>query len=186
MPREILVDWTTPAGGGYRSVYMFGMVSDVEDQRIALGNMLESIDGYLSSSTTWTIETSGRELSDSTGTLTGTWGESTPQTGTGGVSAYAISDASQALLRWDTGHIVGGRYLKGRTYIPGVAIDQVVDGNLQAATAAAFASAAQQLINDAVQMGVWKRPTSGTGGVWWAADTGTCWNEFAVLRRRRN
>lgn len=185
MPREILVDYTTPAGGGFRSVFMFGTASSVASQRIGLRNMLQAIDNYCSSSMTWTIETSGRELTDATGTLTGTWSEPTAYTGVGAVGAFPVADATQALVRWYTDHIINGRFLRGRTYIPGIAVSNIDGGNLAPGAVTGIGSAAQQLINDAVQVGVWHRPVAGSGGQWWAADTADCWNEFAVLRRRR-
>lgn len=185
MPREIVVDWTTASGGGKNSVFMFGTVSTAADQRIALRNFLQSVDNLLTPANTWSIRQTGREVDPATGTLTGTWTDGTSYTGAGAVAGEPVPDASQILIRWSTGHIVGGRFLQGRTFIPGCVVGNIDDGNLSSAAVTVAANAANQLILDAAQMGVWHRPTSGSGGVWWAADEASCWNELAVLRRRR-
>lgn len=185
MPREIVVDWTTASGGGKASVFMFGTSSTIATQRVGLRNFLQSVDNLLTPANTWSIRTTGRELDNATGALTGTWTDGTTYTGAGAVTGEPVPDASQILIRWKTDHIVGGRFLQGRTFIPGCVVGNIDDGNLSAAAVTVAANAAAQLIADAVQVGVWHRPTSGSGGVWWAADSGTAWNELAVLRRRR-
>lgn len=185
MPREILVDWTTAAGSASRSVMMFGLVSSVADQRLALKAFLDNIKSQLDNGVAWTIETSGRELDDATGALTGVWSEATPSAGVGVVNGEPVSDATQALMQWRTDHIVGGRFLQGRTFIPGLSTTHLSNGNLSSTAIAAWTTAGQILCDAAVQFGVWHRPTLGAGGVFWAADTAAAWGELAVLRRRR-
>lgn len=185
MPREIVVDWTTAAGGGRASVFMFGTVSTIADQRASLNAFQQSIDNLLTPDNTWSIRTSGRELDDATGALTGTWTDGTTYTGVGAVAGEPVPDASQILIRWRTDHIVGGRFLQGRTFIPGCVVGNIENGNLSSAAQTVAAGAAQALVDSADQLGVWHRPSSGSGGVFWAADSGTVWSELAVLRRRR-
>jgi hypothetical protein len=185
VPREILVDWSTASGAGKVSVLWFGLSSAVADQRTALATMLGSVDGGLDTSVTWAIRNTGREVDDATGGLTGVWSDAASHTGTGGVPGEPVADATMMLMRWHTDHIVAGRFLQGRTFIPGLAVSNTQDGNLSSAQVANMASFGQTLIDASVQVGVWHRPTSGSGGVFWAADTATVWEELAVLRRRR-
>ena len=186
MPREILVDWNTDAGTGLVSVFMFLTPTAVADQRAALNTFLGTIDAGLANTIGWVIRTSGREMDDASGNLTGVWGHSTAYTGAGGGTGEPVPDASQALFRWATDHIVNGRFLKGRTFIPGVVAAAVVNGNMAAGTQNDFTAAGQALIDDAVQLAVWHRPVAGAGGVAWTADTCSVWSELAVLRRRRH
>lgn len=186
MPREILIDWTTPSGSDHRSVMMFGQVSTAAEQRTALYAFLSTIKSQLEDSTSFTIETAGRELDDATGALTGVWSEGTSYTGVGVVSGQVVADSTQALMQWRTDHIVGSRFLQGRTFIPGLSASHLSNGNLDSTTITAWQAAGQALIDDAVQFGVWHRPTSGSGGVFWAADTASVWGELAVLRKRRS
>lgn len=185
MPREILVDWTTPAGGGFRTVLFFGLGNPVADQRADIGTLLGTIDNLLDSNTLWTVETSGRELDDATGSLTGVWSDSIATNGAGMLAGQCVPDAAQVLLRWTTDTIVNGRFVKGHSFIPGLSTANILEGNLAAATVTTIQGAVNAFVADANAFGVWHRPVGGAGGVFVECDTGSVWPEFAVLRRRR-
>jgi hypothetical protein len=185
MPREIIVDWTTPSGSGKASVLYFLTATSVASQRAALSTFIEAIQAVQSSQCAYTIRTVGRELSDATGALTGAWSEPTAYTGTGNLAQEPLPDASQALIRWSTNHIVGSRFLQGRTFIPCLTTNGVDDGNVLAATRTTIQNAANALVAAAVQFAIWHRPVGGAGGVAWAVDVAAAQSEFAVLRRRR-
>jgi hypothetical protein len=186
MPREILVDWTTASGAGKVSVFWFLTPTAVASQRAALAACLGNVDGVLDNSTSWTIRTAGREVNDATGVLTGVWSDGTSYTGTGARTVEPLADASQLLIQWRTDHIVEGRFLQGRTYIPGLSTEYVTSGNVSPDTVTALGVVVQDLVDAAVQLCVWHRPQEDSLGVAWAVDTATVWNELAVLRRRRN
>jgi len=186
VPREIIVDWTTIAGGGRVSVFFFTDGNPIASQRTALATFLGSVDGFLHSSTTWVIRTSGRELDDATGALTGTWTAVTGHGGIGGGSTGPIPDASQVLVRWKTSAIVAGRFLQGRTFLPGLDRANLTDGNLTSSVQTSMSSDAQGLASAGVGLSVWHRPVLGAGGQREDADLGTVWSELAVLRRRRS
>nr|CRY97804.1 hypothetical protein [uncultured prokaryote] len=185
MVREILVDWTGPGAGDKVSVFHFIEATPVADQRSALAAFLNACDAELTTTTTWTIRQEGRELDTATGALVGAWTDSTPHTGSGGNGTAVVADATQVLIRWNTGNIVGGRFLKGRTFLPGLATIEVNGGNLNPAARTTFLNAAAAFIAAAVQVAVWHRPQSGSGGAVWAVETADVWSELAVLRRRR-
>jgi len=185
MPREILVDWTTASGAGKVSVFHFIEATAVASQRDALADFLGAVDGFLDESVTWTIRTAGREMTAATGALSGAWVEGTAYTGTGAGTVEPAADATQVLVRWLTDHIVGTRFLQGRTFIPGVATSQLIGGNLNPTAVTAIQAAGEALIGAAVQLAVWHRPVDSLGGVQWAADTCVVSSELAVLRRRR-
>ena len=46
MVREIITDWTTPAGGGFVSVMYFDPTILVETQRAALGSLWSAIGAH--------------------------------------------------------------------------------------------------------------------------------------------
>lgn len=185
MPREITVDWTTDAGSGFVSVFNFNAGVAVATQRSALNTFLGAIDGALDSGTTWTVATAGREWDATTGGLTGAWTHTTPYTGVGGVAGQAVPDAIQILFRWGTSTIVNGRFLSGRTYIPGCAAINQDDGNMEESLRAAIEANGQTFAGSSATPVVWHRPVSGSGGQEVQMQTCSVWSEFAVLRKRR-
>jgi len=185
MPREIIVDWETPSGSGKASVFNFLTATSVDAQRAALATFIEALQTIQSSQCSYTIRTVGRELLDATGALTGAWSEPTAYTGTGSLAQEPLPDASQALVRWQTDHIVGTRFLQGRTFIPCLTTNGVDDGDVSAAAVTVIQDAADALVAAAVQLAVWHRPVASAGGVAWAVDSAAAQTEFAVLRRRR-
>ena len=183
--REILVDWTTISGSGKVSVFHFLSGIAVASQRTALNAFLTTVKASLDSSAVYTIRGDGRELDVVTGALTGSWSETSSKTGAGGGGGEPVNDAAQALIRWKCATIINGRFLQGRTFIPGVASSNEENGDLKASAATAFQGAANTFIASAAGVGVWHRPVLGSGGFLDAVSTATVWNEFAVLRRRR-
>jgi hypothetical protein len=185
MPREILTDWTTPAGSGFRTVTFWDSAVSVTAQRQQWQDFLTAINTVLDNGTTWTIRTTGRDLDNTTGTLTDEWSDGTAQTGGGAGSGETVPDASQILVRWGTSAIVNGRFVRGRTFIPGCQVAGLVSGNLSAANVAAITAAAEASLVSNDGFGVWHRPVAGAGGSFHLATSGTCWSELAVLRQRR-
>jgi hypothetical protein len=185
MPREIITDWTTPAGSGFVSVNYWILGLSVADQRQDWQDFLEACATTLDDGTSWNIRPVGRELNDVTGTLEDEWNEPTDQSGTGANSGDAVPDASQVLVRWNTSQIVGGRFLRGRTFLPGASTAAVDEGNVLPANVLAITTAANLLVAAAGGPGVWHRPVNGAGGEFHVATSGQCWSEFAVLRQRR-
>ena len=184
--REILTTWTTPSGGGHTTVMYLDDAVPIAPQRAGLATFFGAVDGLLDTSVSWTIATDGREIDETSGTLTGAWSDATAQTGSGASSGQAVPDAAQILFRWATNSVVNGRFVKGHTYVPGLSSTFVSDGNIAAAQVTTLTTAAAALVaNTAVNLGVWHRPTGGSGGNWLTATGGTVWSEFAVLRRRR-
>lgn len=185
MPREVLVEWTTPAGSDHRSVFYFDLAQAIGAQRLALSTFLTAVKASLSNQVSYKIQDAGRELSDSTGTLTGAWSTGITYTGTGSSATQPVADTSQLLFRWSTSTIVGGRFLKGRTFIPGFFVGGLLAGNVTAAQVTGLSTAANTFANDASDPVVWHRPVLGAGGQAVPMTGGSLWSEIAVLRRRR-
>lgn len=184
--REILVDWTTAAGSGRVSVFHFNTSTPVGTQRDALRIFLDACSTTLAASTTWTIRTSGRELDEVTGTLVGEWVDTSPETGGGAAgNGSVLADATQVLVRWNTNTIARGRFVKGRTYLPGIFRNVSENGNVYVASVTAVGNAAQFLVDSGAGLVVWHRPVNRAGGRIAPVTQGSCWSEFAVQRRRR-
>lgn len=185
MPREIEVNWTTSNGAGKVSVMYFNAAIAVATQRTALQTFLSGIMGAIDSGTSYTIATAGREWDSNTGALTGAWTEASAKTGVGTVGGEPVPDAIQILFRWGTGAIANGRFVAGRTFIPGCARVNDLDGNLDNAIAASIQTTGQAFATSGATPVVWHRPVSGSGGSEHQMNSCNVWREFAVLRRRR-
>ena len=187
MGREILVNWTTASGGGKVSVLNFHDTSSVVAQRAAINTFYDALASVLSNQVSWSIAQSGREFNNATGALTGEWSDSTNHVGAGSNTGQSVADASQVLIRWNSGVVVGGRFVKGRTYIPGLSVANLSSGNLSSSANTVFANAAAAfLATSGVEFAVYHRPVNGAGGQLLAAESATVWNELAVLLRRRS
>jgi hypothetical protein len=186
MPREIITDWTTPSGSDFVTVTFWHTTPAVADQRQAWADFLDTCATSLDDNVSWNIRTVGREMDDVTGALTDAWGDATVQSGGGANSGDVVPDASQILVRWNTSTIINSRFVRGRNFIPGASTAAVDEGNLLAANILAISNGAAALIASANAFGVWHRPVSGAGGDFSVATTASVWQEFAVLRQRRN
>lgn len=185
--REVIVDWTTLSGPGKVSVFHFAAPTvSVATQRAALGTMLMIIDSNLVEETEWSIRTEGRILESTTGELTGSWTDATVREGAGGASGNSVTDPTQVLLRWRTGQIRNGRFLIGRTFIPGLNEGYTTGGNIAPGILTTWGAAMSTFVGSASGFGVWGKPSGTAGaGVFHEATGSQVWSEAAVLRRRR-
>lgn len=182
---QVIVNWIGPGHSPKVSIFFSDADGDVAAFRNNLSVMLNAIAAYQSNQYSFRIDTSGDTFDEASGALIGSWTDSTLQSGTGLYSGQPMPDAAQVLLRWTTGQIVNGRRLRGRTYVPGIAMDTTVNGNLNDGTVAIMSGLANDFVDSTTPPRIWHRPTGGTGGVATAATGASCWSEFAVLRRRR-
>lgn len=184
--QEVLIDWSAENARPGLSVMYFKSTANIATVRAALDTMFTSLAGRLDSLTTGTVRTAGKIIDETTGTLTGFWNEPTAATWVGTVSGQPVGNPSQALMRWRTNNVVGGRLLQGRTYIPGLAQGSMDAGQLSAATVTAFQTAQATFLGSIPgDMVIWHRPNGGAPGSFFAVDSGATWNELAVQRRRR-
>jgi hypothetical protein len=101
--------------------------------------------------------------------------------GTGG--AVQVPQASMVLVQWRTGNFVGGREIRGRTFIPGL-ISGALTNNGELATAAQSDILAHSttLADFAAPSMVVYSPTNGAQAT---VASASVWTEMAVMRSRR-
>lgn len=192
--REIRTAWTGPQGLSMLTVMYFEAPSvTVATQRAALSVFWQAVRADISSQYTYTIETAGRIIEDSSGELVGSWSEPTPYSAPGSAAGQPVPDASQVLLRWGTGQVVNGRFLKGRTFVPGLAVNFTSNGNVTPAVAAGIDTAQLAFVGAGSGFSVWQRPRPSSPehpiyrpGQSRPVTSGTCWRELATQRNRRN
>lgn len=183
--REVIITWTAAGGAGGVTVLNYGTGGLVADDRLALWTFLDTVKAQFSNTTSWAIATEGRIFDDATGTLTGQWVDTTPRTGIGTSASAPVANATQLLIRWRTGHIVNGRFLQGRTFLPGIQSGALAGGQVVAGTQTAFNNALTTLVASGNTPDVWHRP-SGSPGIVRNVTSASVWSEFAILRRRRS
>lgn len=108
----------------------------------------------------------------------------TPVTGTGAASQTILPPALNALCQWRTGTYVNSREVRGRTFIPGLTINQLgTNGSLTTSFIASMQTIVNALISaSGPDFAVWDRTHAGIVPV----TTGTPWASWAVLRSRRD
>lgn len=182
---EVITDINTGFGNDGQSVLYFAEDSDPAPARAAILAFWEFIENSVQALTSITVRQEGRILDPVTGNLTGFW-SSPNAVGAQMAGAGAPSpDASQALVRWRTGNIVGNRVVQGRMFIPQIVQDRVVGGNLAPAAVSEISVAAATLAANAADLVIWSRPTPERPGEMSSVTSSSVWTEMAVLRRRR-
>lgn len=151
MPGEYRLVWSTPGGGtGYSVFHTVPPTSAAEAQSAAdaFHTFAATILSYMPNEVSIVGDTEYRILNDVTGALTGVF---TVSGGTGGSGSDTANynRAAGARIDWGTNSIVGGRRLRGRTYIVPLGTGAFdTNGLVSPAGSAALANAGANLIVD--------------------------------------
>lgn len=183
---EVTTSWTIPSGIATKSVMYFADGSDLATCRERIWGSFNGFMDSIASGVSFSVDPEARVLNPATGVLLGLVSDATPRTASGTGAARPVADATQVLLRWFTGQVIGGRFVQGRTYIPGLDANLLTGGNLSSGAQADFAAGALAVITPSVGFGVWHRPKNGAGGQLVQCTSVGVNAELAVLRRRRN
>lgn len=165
------------------TAYMSALGSGtVQQAATAVGNFWGAADSLMEVSVSWTMLADVEALDPATGQVTGV-SQVTPPTGGGVAATTGLPVATQALVRWRTGVYIGGREVRGRWFIPGLATSANNDGAPSSTVLSTLNTAASTLISDPnSELCMWSRKN----GQVEAVTSGTTWSQFAVLRSRRD
>lgn len=102
-----------------------------------------------------------------------------------------LPKATQGLLRARTSEFVAGRRVQGRVFIPALANDAQLGGVPSSGFMTALATAGAALVTDTnpgQAWSIWHRPSSvgASDGSLHPVTSTSVWNQFAVLRSRRD
>lgn len=146
----------------------------------ATGTFWGAVDAFMDSECSWATESEVAVLTTA-GVLEGILA-TTPATGTGAVGGSAVPKVANGLIRWITPAFIGGRRLRGRTFVPNLSTGSLNNGIVAAATVTGLNAAAAAFIADATTtLAVWSKTSSTAANV----ATASTWTEFASLRSRR-
>lgn len=183
--REWIIQWTGPGSTPKLSVLYADNSFTAADQAGAINTLLLAYKPYMNVLYSAQTRAAIRLVDSDTGELVGldTFTPAPPVTGSS--SGQPVADSSQVLLRWATGQIVNGRFVQGRTFLPGLGVGNLNSGNVAPAVVTAMSTAAQAFALSTAGFGVWHRPKDDALGDHFLLQGGSCWNEVAVQRGRR-
>ena len=171
-------------GSGFLQMYFTNVVGEAGATQTAVGQFWQGLTELLHTDLTGQILAEQDLVEDTTGQIVGT--ENTGADTTivfNGAGEFAPS-ATQMLCRWRTDTFIAGRRLQGRSFIPG--ITEAMGSSVPGTTAISTLNAeAASLISDTSTSGplrVFSR-THLTSAV---VTSGSAWNQYAVLRSRRD
>lgn len=178
--RVLWQNW--PGSPGYTNHYVGSNVL----AQTALRTFYDGIKALIPSGLTIQVPSTGDQVNEATGQITGVWtgAVQTVVTGTA-VSVYA--GASGACINWRTGNVINGRRPMGRTFLVPLASGAFENnGTLATTTLATLNAVSTQLITDlAGELKVWHRPNAAGPGANVTVLTAQVPDLAAVLRSRR-
>ena len=181
--RRLRVVWNGLGGLPGLSTFYYGVASPNVSDAVTFFTAIRSL---FPTGLTWEIPSSGDEIDDATGTLTGGWlgtGGATV-TANGGATAYAAGCGAR--VRWNTTVVVNGRRVKGGTFLaPLLATQYDGSGTIAAGGQATMQAAASAFAASGVAKGVWHRPSVLGSGVYAAINDATVPDIVTSLRSRR-
>lgn len=179
-----------PQGAPWYSNLYFGGATiggDPQDEIDAVEDFWSGFGGSLDNSITARVEGEVPVIDDESGTLVDV------TTGDFGTPVFSATGAplprsQQGLAQWQTNAYIGGRRLRGRTFVPGVMVANMLEGRPDPSVVAAYAAVAQGLVtNPSTDLLVWHRPGGSTpDGLSASVVSASFWTEYAVLRSRRD
>lgn len=136
------------------------------------------------SSVDFVVEDAVVIIEDTTGEIVGA-GTGEGGGGSGQSGMDPVPYATQLQINWLTGVYLGGRQLRGKTYVPGLTESSYTLGLVSAGARTIVQGAADELIGSGGANGAFRvySPTRGTSAV---IDSATIPNKPAVLRSRRD
>jgi len=180
---RVRANWTgVPVVGPSVSTFFFnsaaGTPQDASDQ---VATFLGALDANLATTLGWATENTVDELDTATGTLLGSTSVTTAS-GSGANADTPLPRATQGLAQWTTSLVVAGRSLRGRMFIPGFCENNNDAGAPGTATVSGVNTILNNFVSDTPAIFVaWSR----THGVEAQVTGGSMWNQWAVLRSRR-
>lgn len=177
--------WSGVAGSPYySSVFQLdGAGGTAQEFSTAWATFCHSLVGTMVNELTVTINTDVPQIESTTGELVGAVSVDFA-TFTGTQETDALPPSTQGLLRWGTGAVIGGRRLRGRMFIPGAEeANNLPVGRPTGTYVAAintFANTFRTTVGS--EFVIYSRTHRQVAVV----TSHNCWNQWAVLRSRRD
>lgn len=182
--RRLRVTWNGLGGLPGLSTFYYGVATPNVSDCVAFFNAIKAL---FPSNLAWDIPSSGDEIDDATGQLTGGWigTGGGAVSATGGGTAYAAGTGAR--VRWDTLVVTGGRRVRGSTFLaPLLATQFDSSGTIATTGLGTMQTAASAYAASGVAKGIWHRPVNGSGGLYCAINSAVVPDKVTMLRSRRD
>jgi hypothetical protein len=160
---RVMVEWTgNMVKGAAANVLYFESGTGTVDLA-AIRSAYSNLQSLLPTGCTLTFPGAGDLVDENTGTLLGAWTATSPSVLTGAGAALSAAGAG-ACVSWNTGMVVAGHRLRGRTFIVPLATDAYDAAGTLSTTAITMGNAFGAAMNAIPTFCVWHRPThTGSG-----------------------
>ena len=176
---RLRVNWSG-VNEGFSVLHFGDAIGSAQVAADAVETWFDAIDASMASTQQMAVDTEVEEVDPATGSILSV-ANVIAVTKSGSVAGAPVPQAAQALFRWRTGQYIGGREIRGRTFVPGLALAATsTAGEIQPATLLTLGNAATALVAGS-GIGVWS-PARATFQL---ALASSVWSEFAVMRSRR-
>lgn len=179
--------WAVPGAGDAQSVFHWsGLAEDQDVACAAIRTFFNSLAGNIPNDVTISFPSELFEVDGVTGALVDIHPVTAPSAVTG-TNSGSWSGGVGACFKWDTGIVLGGRRLRGKTFLTpcsGNSFD--VDGTLAAAVVTALVGVANTLLSSMSTNGTPLVILSKTHGDWATVASVSVPDRSAILRSRRD
>lgn len=180
--RRATTVWTgLPGMPGYTTLYCDSSNATPSDFTDGIGEFLTEIKtDFISQDVTATVLDEVQTVDSTNGQITGVDSGGGNKVFTGALTQDSLPLSTQLLLQFRTGAFFGGRELRGRMFIPGLCEPSSTDGTVDPDTVSGIQGPADTLFS--VLLAVY----SPTKHQWASVNSVTVWDQWAVLRSRRD
>lgn len=159
MASRVNVAWQNwPGAPGVSTFFISGSIAQAHVD--AIRTFFNALVTYFPTGMTIQVPSTGDVIDDSTGAISGAWSVATTPTVVTGTSSAAYAGNAGMCIHWLTSGIIGGRRLRGRTFIvPMTSLAFEANGSPTAAAITALTNAGNALVTAlGVSFSVWSRP----------------------------
>lgn len=176
---------TSVGGGPYLNTFYFddeSTDSAASAATAAVHAFWQAIAPQMITQCTWAVDSAVYAMTTD-GTVTAILNGGSPHTGAGAIPGSPQPLIAQGLVRWHTGTYIGGREVRGRTFVPAIQQgDSTSTGTVNAPALTAMQNAINGAISSTANFAVWSKKHLSVHPI----TAGNAWNQWASLRSRRD
>lgn len=177
----------TPGLPGYTQFYQLPheeVSSSAQTGHVYLAAFFDALASLIPDDVTVTLDPVVQRLDEVTGDLLGELTVETPEAPIVGTYVSGWLRQMGVLVEWSTGVYIGGKRLRGRTYLVPLGNIEDSDGTLPVGTLSQIQAAANGIPGPDVGFSVWHRPVNGAGGASHEMTGATVRDKACILRSR--